>query len=118
MGKHRDEGQQDGTEDQVTHGEQVIQYGLNEEGEKKFKLEMDQVMTGSTNEFTLRTTEPLDHGKQRRLGLPGGGCQDSSVRAARLHSWDFPWTHLATGQQLRLLTAGKQGLSGMLFGQV
>lgn len=48
MGKHLNE-EQDGTEDQVTYGEQVIQYSLNEEGEKKFKLEMDQVMTGLTN---------------------------------------------------------------------
>ena len=48
LGKHLNE-EQDGTEDQVTYGEQVIQYGLNEEGEKKFKLEMDQVMTGLTN---------------------------------------------------------------------
>lgn len=47
MGKHLSEGLQDGVED--VYGEQVIQYGLNEEGEKKFKLEMDQVMTSLTD---------------------------------------------------------------------
>ena len=49
MGNHLSEGLQDGVEDQVVYGEQVIQYGLNEEGEKKFKLEMDQVMTSLTD---------------------------------------------------------------------
>ena len=49
LGKHLSEGLQDGVEDQVVYGEQVIQYGLNEEGEKKFKLEMDQVMTSLTD---------------------------------------------------------------------
>lgn len=49
MGKHLSEGPPDGTEDQVFHGEQVIQCGLNEDGEKNFKLEMDQVMISLTN---------------------------------------------------------------------
>ena len=49
MGKHLSEGPQDGTKDQAVYGEQAIQCGLNEEGEKKLKLEMDQVMISLTN---------------------------------------------------------------------
>lgn len=53
MGKHLNEEHYDGIGDQIVQAKRGVWSGLSEEGEKKFKTKMDQMMTSLTNQLIL-----------------------------------------------------------------